>query len=129
MPLLQFDVIEGRSESEIKTMLDATHAVVLEAFKVPERDRYQLVRENKRYQMVFQDTGLGFERTDNFVLLRVYTSPRPQEQKLFFIKRLAEELKDKCGIEGTDLMVSFINNETSDWSFAYGEAQYVTGAL
>ncbi len=129
MPLLQFDVIEGRSESELKVMLDTAHAVVLEAFKVPERDRYQLVRENKPYQMIFQDTGLGFERTKNFVLLRVYTSPRPQEKKLFFIKRLSEELHKNCGIEGTDLMVSFINNETSDWSFAFGEAQYVTGAL
>ncbi len=81
MPLLTFDVIQGRSESEIRTLLDAAHRAVLTAFKVPARDRYQIVHENKRYQMVFQDTGLGFERTDNLVMVRVYTSPRSEEQK------------------------------------------------
>ncbi len=47
MPLLTFDIIEGRSESEIKTLLDAAHRAVVRAFKVPERDRYQIVHENK----------------------------------------------------------------------------------
>ena len=67
MPLLTFDIIEGRSATEIRTMLDAAHRAVLTAFNVPERDRYQIVHENKNYQMVFQDTGLGFERSDRLV--------------------------------------------------------------
>ncbi len=129
MPLLQFDIIEGRSEEEVKTLLDTAHKVVLEAFSVPERDRYQIVHENKAWQMVFQDTGLGFERSENFVMLRVFTSPRSDEQKQFFMKRLAEELRTVCGIEGNDLMISFISNNKGDWSFGYGEAQYMTGTL
>ncbi|GAA0495276.1 MULTISPECIES: tautomerase family protein [Tatumella] len=129
MPLLQFDIIEGRSEEEVKTLLDTAHKVVLEAFSVPERDRYQIVHENKAWQMVFQDTGLGFERSEKFVMLRVFTSPRSDEQKQFFMKRLAEELRTVCGIEGNDLMISFISNNKGDWSFGYGEAQYMTGTL
>ena len=39
MPLLIFDVIEGRSERELNTLLDAAHRAVIHAFKVPERDR------------------------------------------------------------------------------------------
>ncbi|EPC3566458.1 tautomerase family protein, partial [Klebsiella pneumoniae] len=39
MPLLTFDIIEGRSATEIRTMLDAAHRAVLTAFNVPERDR------------------------------------------------------------------------------------------
>lgn len=129
MPLLQFDVIEGRSESELTILLDTAHRVVLEVFSVPERDRYQIVHENKRHQMVFQDTGLGFTRSDNLVMVRVYTSPRSDEQKQRFMKRLAEELQTHCGIKGRDLMMTFITNHKGDWSFGYGEAQYVTGAL
>ncbi|MCS5947024.1 4-oxalocrotonate tautomerase family protein [Klebsiella variicola subsp. variicola] len=41
MPLLTFDLIEGRTEQEIRTLLDAAHRAVLRAFEVPERDRYQ----------------------------------------------------------------------------------------
>jgi hypothetical protein len=129
MPLLTFDVIQGRSESEVRTLLDAAHRAVLTAFKVPARDRYQIVHENKGYQMVFQDTGLGFERSDNLVMVRVYTSPRSEEQKCLFMAELARELQENCGVTGTDLMISFITNSKGDWSFADGEAQYLTGKL
>ncbi|MEB5972714.1 tautomerase family protein [Pantoea dispersa] len=129
MPLLTFDVIQGRSEAEIRTLLDAAHRAVLTAFKVPARDRYQIVHENKRYQMVFQDTGLGFERSDNLVMVRVYTSPRSEEQKTRFMAELARELQEHCGVQGNDLMISFITNSKGDWSFADGEAQYLTGKL
>ncbi|NBB56304.1 tautomerase family protein [Pantoea vagans] len=129
MPLLQFDVIQGRSESELRTLLDAAHRAVLTAFNVPERDRYQIVQENKCYQMVFQDTGLGFSRSDNLVMVRVYTSPRSREQKQHFMAELARELREHCGVQGNDLMISFITNDKGDWSFADGEAQYLTGKL
>ena len=48
MPFLRFDLIEGRSEAELKALLDAAHRAMLAAFKVPERDRYQIVQEHKR---------------------------------------------------------------------------------
>lgn len=129
MPLLQFDVIQGRSESELKTLLDAAHRAVLKAFNVPQRDRYQIVHENKRYQMVFEDTGLGLQRTDNLVMVRVFTSPRSDEQKHYFMAELAREFKESCGIEGSDLMITFITNDKGDWSFGNGVAQYITGDL
>lgn len=129
MPLLTFDILEGRSEQQITQMLDAAHRAVLTAFKVPERDRYQIVHENKPYQMVIQDTGLGIERTDNIVVLRVFTSPRSEEQKALFLTELCRELHEQCGILPNDVMVSFISNTRSDWSFGNGVAQYVTGEL
>lgn len=43
--------------------------------------------------------------------------------------RLAEELESNCGIDGKYLMIGFFINEKNDWSFAFGEAQYVTGKL
>ncbi|MGA7509227.1 MAG: tautomerase family protein [Erwinia billingiae] len=129
MPLLQFDVIQGRSESEMRTLLDAAHRAVLASFKVPARDRYQIVHENKAYQMVFEDTGLGLTRTDNLVMVRVFTSPRSDEQKQFFMAELCRELKESCGILGSDVMISFITNGKGDWSFGNGVAQYMTGDL
>ncbi|MDZ7279588.1 tautomerase family protein [Pantoea eucrina] len=129
MPLLTFDVIEGRSPDQIRTLLDAAHRAVLTAFNVPARDRYQIVHENKAYQMVFQDTGLGFTRSTDLVMVRVYTSPRSEAQKTRFMAELARELHTHCGVAGSDVMISFITNDKGDWSFADGEAQYLTGAL
>ncbi|MEI2629734.1 tautomerase family protein [Erwinia aphidicola] len=129
MPLLQFDVIQGRSESELKTLLDAAHRAVLTAFNVPARDRYQIVHENKGYQMVFEDTGLDLPRTDNLVVVRVFTSPRSSEQKQLFMAELCRELEESCGILPTDVMMTFITNDKGDWSFGNGVAQYLTGEL
>ncbi len=64
MPLLRFDLIEGRSESELRKILDVTHEVLLETLEVPKHDRYQVVHEHKRSRMVIEDTGLGFARSD-----------------------------------------------------------------
>ncbi|MCX8957937.1 tautomerase family protein [Erwinia psidii] len=129
MPLLQFDVIEGRCESELKTLLDAAHRAVLKAFNVPERDRYQIVHENKPHHMIFEDTGLGLKRTHHLVMVRVFTSPRSDEQKQLFMAELCRELKENCNIAGSDLMISFITNGKGDWSFGNGVAQYITGEL
>ena len=129
MPLLQFDLLEGRDEQQIKKLLDVAHQIVLESFNVPERDRYQIVYEHKPHLIHFEDTGLGLNRTNDLVMLRVFTSPRSKEQKHHFMRRLAEEMEKQCGIQGSDLMISFISNEKHDWSFAYGEAQFSTGKL
>ncbi|HCV67681.1 tautomerase family protein [Serratia proteamaculans] len=129
MPLLIFEVIEGRSEAELKTLLDAAHRAVLSAFEVPSRDRYQIVHENKAQHMVIEDTGLNLTRTRDLVVVRVITSPRAEEQKQRFYADLSRELKESCGIEGSDLMVSITTNSKGDWSFGNGVAQYLTGDL
>src|SRR5260370_21409061 len=81
MPLLRFDLVEGRSESEVRKSLDATHEVLLETLKVPTHDRYQVVHEHKRSRMIVEDTGLGFARSDHMLLLQVTRRSRSREMK------------------------------------------------
>jgi Tautomerase enzyme len=129
MPLLRFDIIEGRSESELKALLDAAHRAVIAAFKVPERDRYQIVNEHKHAHMIIEDTGLGIPRTDKVVFLQVTSRPRGQEAKQAFYRGLAEELQRSCGLDPFDLVVSIVENTDADWSFGLGRAQFLTGEL
>jgi Tautomerase enzyme len=93
MPLLRFDVIKGRSDAELTTLLDAAHRAMLAAFKVPERDRYQIVHEHKASRVRIEDTGLGIERTSNVVLVQVTTRPRSTAEKTDFYRRLCAELE------------------------------------
>lgn len=129
MPLLRFDLIEGRSKSEIKDLLDAAHRAMLAAFKVPERDRYQIVHEHKRSRFIVEDTGLAIPRTDDVIVLQVTSRPRGRPAKELFYKLLVEELEKSCGIAPSDVMVSFVENTDEDWSFGYGRAQFLTGEL
>ena len=84
MPLLRFDLVEGRSESEIRKILDTTHEVLLETLKVPKHDRYQVVHEHMRSRMVVEDTGLGFVQVGPRALASSHQPPaKPQDEGRF----------------------------------------------
>jgi phenylpyruvate tautomerase PptA (4-oxalocrotonate tautomerase family) len=129
MPLLRIDVIKGRSEAELKELLDAIHCAMLAAFKVPQRDRYQIVHEHPAAEMRIEDTGLGIPRTEHIVMVQVTTRPRSRLEKQNFYELLCQELVQRCGLKASDLVVSITQNADEDWSFGYGRAQFITGEL
>jgi hypothetical protein len=129
MPLLSFDLIAGRSENQIKRILDVTHEVLVQSFNVPERDRYQIVREHVPSRMIVEDTGLGIERTPNMLVLQVTSRPRSRAMKQVFYSSLVEKLEAACGIAPSDVLVTFVTNTDEDWSFGHGRAQFLTGEL
>ena len=129
MPLLRIDVIEGRSEAELRELLDAIHSAMLAAFKVPERDRYQIVHEHPAAEMKIEDTGLGIPRTERIVMVQVTTRPRTRLEKQNFYELLCRELLQRCEVKASDVFVSITQNTDEDWSFGYGRAQFITGEL
>ena len=129
MPLLYVDLIEGRSPAEIRTLLDAIHDAVVEAFGVPPRDRYQVVRTHPGHEIVVWDTGLGIERSAALVVVQVVSRRRSPEMKQRFYELLAANLAARCGLDSADLVVSITDNADEDWSFGYGRAQFLTGEL
>ncbi len=129
MPLLRFDLVQGRTPSELQTLLDAAHEATLEAFQVPPGDRYQIVHEHPPAHMIVEDTGLGIPRTDRRVVLQVTTRPRSKEMKQAFYRLLCERLQERCGIAPTDVVVSLVTSTDDDWSFGHGRAQFLTGEL
>lgn len=129
MPLLRFDIVEGRSDADIMALLDAAHVAMVEAFGVPTTDRYQIVQEHPRARMLLRDTGLGFTRSDAVVVLQVVSRPRRVAQKQLFYRLLSERLHAACDLAPEDLIVSIVVNGDEDWSFGRGEAQFLTGAL
>jgi len=59
MPLLYVNLIEGRAPAEIRALLDAVHDAVAEAFRVPPRDRYHVVRTHPAHEIVVWSFGYG----------------------------------------------------------------------
>ena len=129
MPLLRFDLIEGRSEAELKSLLDAAHRAMLAAFGVPPRDRYQIVTEHPRSHMVIEDTELGIARSDKLVVVQVTTRKRKKKMKEAFYRLPCEELERACFIPPSDVMVTMVENRDEDWSFGLGRAQFLTKEL
>ncbi len=129
MPLIRIDAVKGRSQAQIKRLLDAVHRAVLSAFKVPVRDRYQVYQEHRASCLIVEDTGLGIKRTRNVVVITAFSRPRSQRAKQAFYRDLCRELRESCNIAPSDVVVSIFTNTDSDWSFGNGHAQFLTGDL
>ena len=130
MPLVHIHVIENRRTPEqLRHLADVVQDVMLEHFAAPDRDRYQIISEHKPGQIIAEDTGLGFERTDDIVVVQVAQQGRSQEQKKAMYRALADRLHDETGLAPTDVIVSVLENTRDDWSFGNGVAQFVEGHL
>src|SRR5882672_11237099 len=106
MPLIRVDMIEGRSPDEIKALLDATHRTLVSVFKIPQRDRYQIVHEHPASHFVVEDTGLGISRTGKCVAIQHPTraGDRVSEESRFQL--VSGQFESTCGIPPSDVVVS-----------------------
>ncbi|AMP72141.1 tautomerase family protein [Ralstonia solanacearum] len=129
MPLLKFDIIQGRSEEQVRKLLDTTHQAMVQAFDVPSSDRYQCVTQHRPGELVLEDTGLGYTRSNDVVVLTVISRQRTQAQKVEFYRLLAQNLQASCGLSPDDLIVALVENTDADWSFGRGRAQFLTKEL
>ena len=129
MPLVRIDVIEGRSHDALRRLADTVQDVLVEHFAAPERDRYQVIHEHRPGLIIALDTGLGFERTDDVVVIQITQQGRDEAQKEAVYAALAERLEADCGLAPTDLVVSIVENTPADWSFGLGRAQFLEGDL
>lgn len=129
MPLIQVDLLKQKDKERLKNILDTIHQCAVEAFDIPEQDRYQIVNQHDPEEMILLDTGLGFERTKDQIVIRVTSKQRTQDKKELLYSLLGQRLKDRCQIEPQNLLISIVENGDADWSFGFGKAQFLTGEL
>jgi phenylpyruvate tautomerase PptA (4-oxalocrotonate tautomerase family) len=129
MPLVRIDLVQGRSDEEVRILADTVHEVMLTVFAAPDRDRYQVITEHAPGRMILEDTGLGLERTSGMVLIQVVQQGRSEAQKKALYAELASRLEKAAGVRPEDLVVSVVGNSREDWSFGLGRAQFLEGDL
>ncbi len=129
MPLVRIDLVEGRSDEELRELADLVQEVMLDVFAAPDRDRYQVIHEHRPGRIIAEDTGLGFERTDDVVIIQVTQQGRTEAQKKALYAELADRLRERTGLAPSDLIVSVTENTRADWSFGMGRAQFLEGDL
>jgi phenylpyruvate tautomerase PptA (4-oxalocrotonate tautomerase family) len=129
MPLVRFDAFEGRSEAQVKTLLDSAHKAIVKAFHLNERDRYQVYNARPRAHFIMQDTGLGIPRTDKALIITVMSKQRPEILKRRLYQEMTQELSRSAGIPPSDVMICIVENSAADWTFGNGDAQFLTGDL
>jgi phenylpyruvate tautomerase PptA (4-oxalocrotonate tautomerase family) len=128
MPLVRIDLAEGRAPGAALAIADAVHAALVAACRIPETDRFQVVTERPATTIIAHDAGLGFQRHLP-VIIQIFTQRgRSEETKQRLYAEIAQRL-ETVGVIGADILISYFENGPTDWSLAFGRAQFMTGEL
>jgi len=126
MPLVEIELLEGRSAAELDAISDAVHEAMIAVLDVPRRDRFQIITERPAGSLRFDPSYLDIERDEGFLLIRItLAAGRTTDAKQAFYRRLAGLLAERTGMRTENLAVVMVENEREDWSFGRGQASYL----
>jgi Tautomerase enzyme. len=129
MPFIRVSYREDQyGQQELEAISIAIHKALMEHFRVPEDDYFQVFHGHKRGEFYYSPDYLAARRTDRLLYIHItLKSGRTIEQKTGFYKELAERLC-KLGVQPGDIFVMLAGNELEDWTFGNGVAQMLEPA-
>ena len=111
MPLVRIEIRKGRSPSEKKGLLEAVHAAIVEALKVPDTDRTQRLCEYSP-----EDFEIPPTRTDKHTLIEITMFPgRSTDAKRQLYKAIVRNL-EPLGISPKDIFIVLHEPAMESWS-------------
>jgi len=111
MPLVRINRRAGRPAEENRRLLDAVHEALVEAFKIPDADRHQLLLEHDA--PAFEITA---DRTPAFTLVEIVAFPgRSVAAKRALYQSLARRC-EAAGVSPADLFVLITEPPLENWS-------------
>jgi 4-oxalocrotonate tautomerase len=124
MPLVRIDLIKGRTAAQRRSLGDAVHGAVVQAFGIPAADRFQVITEHEANELVYDRNYLGIKRTDAIVMIQItISSGRTLEQKRALYRFITENLA-YLDVRPEDVWINLVETARENWSFGLGEASY-----
>lgn len=130
MPMSRISLLKGKSPEYLRALADGVYHAMVEAFKVPENDRFQVIHQHEPHELIFDRHYEAGPRSDDFVLIAITAGkPRTTEVKQAFYRRLVERLAASPGLRPEDVMVVITTSQGDEWSFGGGRlSASLTGA-
>lgn len=125
MPLVTITLARGKPSGHVRAIADGVHEALVESFRVPPDDRFQVIRQVARDELIYDPGYLGVHRTDDVVFIHITASRwRDTSMKRELYRNIAQKLARSPGLRREDVIVVLAPNEKDDWSFGLGEASY-----
>ena len=125
MPLVRIDLRQGTTPAYKKAIADGVQTAMIEAIAIPPDDRFQVIDEHDRDNLIYDPQYLGIHRSDKVVFVQITLSTgRKPAQKRALYKRIVELLAKSPGIPPEDIFINLVEVAWENWSFGRGEAQY-----
>ena len=114
MPLVKVSLLKGRSIEEKKALLDAIHAALLDAFKIPENDRNQRI-----FEFEPENFDIPEEKTSNYTIIEIDVFPgRSLDAKRKLYQKIVQNLNEQ--IQPNDILVVLKEPPLDNWGVRGG---------
>ena len=125
MPLVRISMMQGRATAARRAISDAVHQAMVDTISIPADDRFQILADVPKGDLIYDAGYKGIARTDALVVIQItLNAGRTIEVKRKLYARIAELLKEKAGVRPEDVLISLIETTKENWSFGNGLATY-----
>jgi 4-oxalocrotonate tautomerase len=126
LPLITLSLEAGRTGEQKRQLADAVYEALRAAIQIPEDDRFVALRERAPGDLAADPGYLGVARSGYPVFVEItLRRGRPAEKKQALYHEIAQRMGATGLVRAEDLLIVLHENDTEDWSFGNGVAQYV----
>jgi phenylpyruvate tautomerase PptA (4-oxalocrotonate tautomerase family) len=126
LPLVTLSLEAGRTREEKRQLADAVYEAMRAAIQIPENDRFVAIREHAAGDLVADPGYLGVTRSEHPVFVEItLRRGRPTEKKQALYREIAQRMSATGLVRAEDVLIVLKENDTADWSFGGGVAQYI----
>ena len=116
MPIVHVHVRAGRTAAEKKAILDGLHAALVEAFRIPDHDRHQLLHEHAAADF---ETRHG----DGAVLVELSVfAGRSLDAKRRLYEAIVRNLERGAGVDPAKVLIVLHEPPLENWGIRGGKA-------
>jgi len=116
MPLVRITIRSGKSANYKKALLDGIHKALIQAFKIPEHDRYQILLELDAEHLESPPA-----KTENVTMIEITAfKGRSNEAKKQLYQAIVENLAKDPGINGDSIMIIVHEPPLENWGIRGG---------
>ncbi len=117
MPLVKITIRKGKSTEYKKALLGGVHKALVQSFKLPEHDRFQML-----YELENDCFEAPLSKTDNVTVIEVEAfKGRSNEAKKQLYKAIVDNLADNPGIKGDDITIVLHEPSLENWGIRGGK--------
>jgi 4-oxalocrotonate tautomerase len=126
LPLITLSLEAGRTREQKCLLADAVYEALRTAIQIPENDRFVAIREHAAGDLVADPGYLGVARSEHPMFVEItLRRGRSAEKKQALYREIARGMSATGLVRPEDILIVLRENETPDWSFGKGVAQYV----
>ena len=126
MPFVQITLLKGKSTKTIFDIANSVHKALVEEFKIPELDRFQIIQEVESNHLIYPPNYLDVPHSKDLIYIHITAKEgRTVEMKKKLYKNIAASISEKTNISIDDVFIVLSENKEENWSFGQGLAQLI----